>query len=162
MMEKTKAIRWAEAALIALLLLALILLALPALAGCSGIRELPREEVVKQNDSPEFAVGRELLLALLRNDASGFVGLLEPDVRERFTVASFRSARAKITRELGEPVSFRYLTRLEMNTFRPDVWAIRFKRENPKTGKTFYNEVLFQVVTGRADGKVHIISFQFK
>lgn len=141
---------------------AALLLTLPVLAGCASVRELPSEEVAKMDNSPEFQVGRELLLALLRDDASGFVGMLDPDVRERFTVENFRSARAKITRELGEPVSFRYLTTLEMTTFRPCVWAIRFRREHPKTGKPVYTEVLFQVVTGRADGKVHIISFQFK
>ena len=140
-----------------------LLLALPVvLAGCVVIRELPPEELKKQDESPEFQVGRDLLLALLRNDASAFVELLEPDVRERFTADSFRAARGKIVRELGEPVSFRFLTTLEMNTFRPNIWAVRFKRKNPKSGKEFYNEVLFQVVTGRADGKVHIISFQFK
>ena len=140
-----------------------LILALPVLAGCTTpIRELPQAEVEKQDDSPEFKVSRDLLLAMLRNDAKTFVGMLEPDVRERFTVDQFRTARANIVRELGEPVSFRYLTTLEMNTFRPCVWAVRFKRVNPKTGKEFHSEVLFQVVTGRADGKVHIISFQFK
>ena len=139
-----------------------LLLALVVLAGCTAIRELPTEELRKQDDSPEFKVSRDLLLAMLRNDAKTFVGMLEPDVRERFTVDNFRAARANIVRELGEPVSFRYLTTLEMNTFRPCVWAVRFKRVNPKTGKEFHSEVLFQVVTGRADGKVHIISFQFK
>lgn len=136
------------------------LLMLPT--GCTIIREQPQEVVAKQDDSPEFQVSRDLLFAMLKNDASGFVKLLEPDVRERFTAENFRIARAKITKELGEPVSFRYLTTLEMNTFRPCVWAVRFKRVHPKTGKDFYSEVLFQVVTGRADGKVHIISFQFK
>lgn len=139
-----------------------LLSALVVLAGCTTIRELPPEELRKQDDSPEFKVSRDLLLAMLRNDARAFVGMLEPDVRERFTVDNFRAARGNITRELGEPVSFRYLTTLEMNTFRPCVWAVRFKRVNPKTGKEFHSEVLFQVVTGRADGKVHIISFQFK
>ena len=140
-----------------------LLLSLPVLAGCmTSIRELPQEEVKKQDESPEFKVSRDLLLAMLRNDAAAFVGMLEPDVRERFTVDNFRTARANITRQLGEPVSFRYLTTLEMNTFRPCIWAVRFKRVNPKTGKEFFNEVMFQVVTGRADGKVHIISFQFK
>ena len=140
-----------------------LLLALPVLAGCgTTIRELPPAEVAKQGDSPEFKVSRDLLLAMLRNDAAAFVAMLEPEVRERFTVDSFRTARQNIVRELGEPVSFRYLTTLEMSTFRPNIWAVRFKRVNPKSGKDYFSEVLFQVVTGRADGKVHIISFQFK
>ena len=59
-------------------------------------------------------------------------------------------------------MSFRYLTTLEMTVLRPNIWAVRFKRVNPQSGKEFHQEVLFRVVTAFADGKAHVISFNFQ
>ena len=131
-------------------------------AGCVSISELPPEEVKKQGDSPEYALGRAMLIAFLKNDGRAFVSHLEPKVREQFTVQKFRETREQIVRELGEPVSFRFLTTLEMTALKPNVWAVRFERTNPRSEKVFHQEVLFQVVTAFADGKAHVISFNFK
>lgn len=133
-----------------------------ALAGCTCIQELSPEEVKKQGDTPEFELGRDMLIAFLRNDASGFVSHLEPKVQEQFTTHKFRETREKIVAELGEPVSFRYLTTLEMTALKPNIWVVRFKRVNPRSGKEFFQEVLFQIVTARADRKTHVLSFNFK
>ena len=114
-----------------------------------------------QGDTPEFQLGREMLIAFLEDDGRAFVSRLEPKVREQFTVEKFREARARIVKELGEPVSFRYLTTLEMTALKPNVWAVRFKRVNPQSEKEYYQEVLFRVVTALADGKAHVISFNF-
>ena len=130
-------------------------------AGCVSVKELPVEEVAKQGDTPEFQLGREMLIAFLGNDGSAFVSHLEPKVREQFTVEKFREARERIVKELGEPVSFRYLTTLEMTALKPNVWAVRFKRVNPQSQKEYHQEVLFRVVTALADGKAHVISFNF-
>ena len=132
------------------------------LTGCVCVRELPVEEVGMQGDTPEFQLGREMLIAFLEDDGRAFVSRLEPKVREQFTVEKFREARARIVKELGEPVSFRYLTTLEMTVLRPNIWAVRFKRVNPQSGKEFHQEVLFRVVTAFADGKAHVISFNFQ
>jgi len=131
-------------------------------AGCVCIKELPPEELKKQGDTPEYVLGRQMLIAFLENDGRAFVSHLEPKVREQFTVEKFRETRERIVRELGEPVSFRFLTTLEMTALKPNVWAVRFKRVNPKSEKEFHQEVLFQVVTAFADGKAHVISFNFK
>ena len=131
-------------------------------AGCTSISELPPEELKKQGDTPEYVLGREMLIAFLRNDGRAFVSRLEPKVQEQFTVEKFRETRERIVRELGEPVSFRFLTTLEMTALKPNVWAVRFKRVNPQSQKEFHQEVLFQVVTAFADGKAHVISFNFK
>ena len=69
------------------------------------------------------------------------------EVQEQFTVEKFRETRERIVRELGEPVSFRYLTTLEMTALKPNIWAVRFKRVNPVSKKEFYQEVLFSIVT---------------
>jgi len=131
-------------------------------AGCVSVKELPPAEVKKQGDSPEFVLGRKMLIAFLENDGRAFVSYLEPKVQEQFTVEKFRETRERIVRELGEPVSFRYLTTLEMTALKPNIWAVRFKRMNLKNDKEFYQEVLFQVVTAFADGRAHVISFNFK
>ena len=112
--------------------------------------------------APEFVLGRKMLIAFLENDGRAFVSYLEPKVQEQFTVEKFRETRERIVRELGEPVSFRYLTTLEMTALKPNIWAVRFKRMNLKNDKEFYQEVLFQVVTAFADGRAHVISFNFK
>ena len=132
------------------------------LAGCVYVKELPVEEVAKQGETPEFQLGREMLVAFLENDGRAFVSHLEPKVREQFTVETFRDTRARIVEALGEPVSFRYLTTLEMTALRPNIWVVRFKRVNPQSGKEFHQEVLFRVVTALADGKAHVISFNFQ
>ena len=144
-----------------LLLPASMLAAAAFLCGCTVIRELPPEELKKQGSTPEFVLGRELLTAFLKNDGSAFVSQLEPKVQEQFTVEKFRETRTRIVEALGEPVSFRFLTTLEMTALKPNVWAVRFKRVNPQSGKEFHQEVLFRVVTAFADGKAHVISFNF-
>ena len=141
---------------------ALPLLAAALFAGCTTISELPPEEVKKQGDTPEFVLGREMLIAFLRGDARGFVSHLSPEVQKQFTAEKFNTTRAGIVKNLGEPVSFRFLTTLEMTALKPNVWAVRFKRVNPVSKKVFYQEVLFSIVTAEVDGKANVISFNFK
>ena len=141
---------------------ALPLLAAALFAGCTTISELPPEEVRKQGDTPEFVLGRDMLIAFLRGDARGFVSHLSPEVQKQFNAAKFKETRDNIVKNLGEPVSFRFLTTLEMTAIKPNVWAVRFKRVNPVSKKEFYQEVLFSIVTAEVDGKAHVLSFNFK
>ena len=130
--------------------------------GCTTISELPPEEVKKQGDTPEYTLAREMLIAFLRGDARGFVSHLTPEVQKQFNAAKFKETRSNIVKNLGEPVSFRFLTTLEMTALKPNVWAVRFKRVNPVSKKEFHQEVLFSIVTAEVDGKAHVISFNFK
>ena len=141
---------------------ALPLLAAALFAGCTTISELPPEELKKQGDTPEFALGRDMLIAFLRGDAKGFVSRLSPEVQKQFNTDKFTETRNNIVKNLGEPVSFRFLTTLEMTALKPNVWAGRFKRVNPVSKKVFYQEVLFSIVTAEVDGKANVISFNFK
>ncbi len=138
-----------------------VALSLAGVNGCTTIAELPPEEVKKQGDSPEFRLCRELLMEFLKGDASGFVSHLSPEVQKVFTADKFRETRDNIVKNLGEPVSFRYLTTLELVALKPNIWAVRFKRVNPQTGREFYQEVLFRVITAEADGRVNVVSFNF-
>ena len=139
-----------------------LFLAAGAFSGCTTISELPPEEVKKQGDTPEFILGRDMLIAFLRGDAGGFVSHLSPEVQKQFNAAKFKETRDNIVKNLGEPVSFRFLTTLEMTAVKPNVWVVRFKRVNKISKKEFYQEVLFSIVTAEVDGKAHVLSFNFK
>ncbi len=127
--------------------------------GCTTIRELPRAERAAE-ETPEQALCRELLMAFLKNDGKKFCGLLPEDSRKNFTVEIFEKTRKSIVESQGEPVSFQYVTSLEMTALTPHVWKIRFQREN-KDGEKFTSEVLFRIITGKIDGRPVITSFQF-
>ena len=132
-------------------------------AGCTCVRELPPKEVTKEEQqTPEYELAKEMLLAFIRNDANGFVRRMSPKNTELLNPERFKKFRAEMVESRGEPVSFRYLTTLEMPVpFKPQIWAVRMKKTNPQNGKEFYQEILFRVVTARADGKLHVISVNF-
>ena len=132
------------------------------LAGCTIIRELPSEDAKTQSETPEHELAREMLYAFLRNDAAGFIRRMEPKDRDRLTPERFKAFRQEMVESRGEPVSFRYLATLEMPVpFKPHIWAVRMKKVNRQNGKEFHQEILFRVVTARADGKVYVISVNF-
>ncbi|MDD3153879.1 MAG: hypothetical protein PHS41_03355 [Victivallaceae bacterium] len=137
-------------------------LLLPGITGCvSPVREMPQVELAKEPKTPEHELCRKLLIAFLNDDAKSFVKLLPTDTRKNFDVKEFNKTRKALTSTIGEPVSFRYLTRLEFVSLTPHLWLIRFKRTDKK-GQIFYSEALFRIITGRAaDGTVLVISFHF-
>lgn len=142
--------------------LSILLTAAVMQSGCTVISELPAKDVAKQENSPEFLHGRKLLTAFLKDDASGFLELLSPEARKVFDREKFRTARRQIVQSMGEPVSFRYLTTLEMTALKPNLWAVRFKRVNPQNGKEFYQEAVFRATTAMVDGRVNVIGFNFE
>jgi len=133
------------------------------LAGCTCVRELPAREVTREEQqTPEYELAKEMLLAFIRDDASGFVRRMSPKNTELLNPERFKKFRAEMVENRGEPVSFRYLTTLEMPVpFKPQIWAVRMKKTNQQNGKEFYQEILFRVVVARADGKLHVISVNF-
>ena len=139
-----------------------LFLAAGVFSGCTTISELAPEEVKKQGDTPEFALAREMLIAFLRGDARGFVSHLSPEVQKQFNTEKFAQTRAAFIKDRGEPVSFRFLTTLEMAVFKPNVWALRLKRVNPVTKKEFYHEELCIIETFEVDGKTLVRSFSFR
>ena len=139
------------------------LAALLTLTGCVCVNELPPQGPDKEaQETPEYRLAKEMLLAFIRNDANGFVRRMSPKNTELLNPERFKKFRAEMVESRGEPVSFRYLTTLEMPVpFKPQIWVVRMKKVNSQTGKEFYQEILFRVVTARADGKVHVISVNF-
>ncbi|MDD3887122.1 MAG: hypothetical protein PHI35_09635 [Victivallaceae bacterium] len=131
------------------------------MCSCATVKEMPREVVDTEVKSSEHELCRALLVAFINDDAKGFIDLLPDDVRANFDRKQFQTTRSNVIAALGEPVSFQFVTQLEFITFKPLIWKVRFKRTDLKTGQEFYREALFRVVTGSADGKVHVISFNF-
>ena len=146
-----------------LLTLAAALIALSTTA-CTTIRELPTDPAdveLSKEAQEERDYSRKLLEAFLKNDASGFISLLSPEMKEEFGKDKFTLARKVITEELGKPVSFSYVTALEHVAITPYIWKVRFVRKN-KEDKEYYSESLFRVLAGHdKDGNVIVVGFNF-
>ncbi|MCI5779209.1 MAG: hypothetical protein MR051_05270 [Lentisphaeria bacterium] len=131
------------------------------LTGCTVIRELPADERRNEPQGAEYELCRTLLKAFIRNDAREFLAHVPPEAREQFNEKSFAATRNSVLESMGEPISFQYVTALELTTFTPHIWKIRFKRVDLKTDKEFTSELLFRILVGKLDGKPVLISFQF-
>ena len=144
--------------------LAAVLLAGAVSACTTVIHELPpaspdAELSVEQSEEREYS--RKLLEAFLKNDTSGFIALLSPEMKEEFDKDKFELSRKVITETLGKPVSFSYVTTLEHIAITPYIWKVRFVLKN-KEDKEFYSEALFRVLAGHdTKGEVIIVGFNF-
>ena len=132
------------------------------LFGCTTIQEMPAEKVSQECNTPELKLCRELLIAFVKNDASGFVKRLTPENQKSFNKADFTAARNNMLKTVGEPVSFRYLTSLEFVKLQPPVWIVRFKRKDLAEKNEYFSEALFRIVTGRdKNGNIYVLGFNF-
>ena len=130
--------------------------------GCTTVKEMPAEKISQECNTPELKLCRELLIAFVKNDASGFVGRLTPENQKSFNKAEFKAARDNMLKTVGEPVSFRYLTTLEFVKLQPHVWVVRFKRKDLAEKNEYFSEALFRIVTGRdKNGNIYVLGFNF-
>ena len=143
--------------------LAAVLLA-ASVSACTTIRELPApspDTELEAGTAAERDYSRKLLEAFLKDDASGFIALLSPEMREEFGKDKFALSRKVIKEELGEPVSFSYVTALEHVAITPHIWKVRFVRKN-KEDKEYHTEALFRVLAGHdKEGNVIVVGFNF-
>ena len=109
----------------------------------------------------EYYLSRKLVSAFLKDDAKGFVALLPAKLRQEFDHKKFEVTRKAVVNAMGEPVSFRYVTALEMTAVTPHIWAVRFSRISRDEKEEYTSEMLFRVITGHLDGKPYIIGFNF-
>lgn len=128
-----------------------------------GIKKKSREKVSKDSAKilAEYRYGRKLLKAFIENDAKSFVKLLPAQMQKEFDNKKFTLTRKAVTDSMGEPVSYRYVTALEMSAVTPHIWAIRFSRISRDGKEEYTSEMLFRVITGTLDGKPYIIGFNF-
>jgi len=132
------------------------------LSGCTVVSEMPVQKVDQECNTPELKLCRELLLAFISNDASGFVSRLTPENQQSFNKEEFKTARRNMLQTVGQPVSFRYLTSLEFVKLQPHIWVVRFKRKDLSEKKEFYSEALFRIVTGKdKNGNIYVLGFNF-
>ena len=127
-------------------------------AGCVIIKEYtPEPNAVKINPA-EQELARKLLQAFIKDDAKTFVSLLPEETRKKFTVDNFKDTRKAVIESIGEPISYTYMTTLELSSLHPQIWKVRFKRWNVNRTKEFTSEVLFKVITGMTDRKTAVIT----
>ena len=132
------------------------------LCGCAtGIRELPAEIRKTEPRGEEFDFCRRLVIAFMKNDARTFLAHVPEEARQKFNEKQFAASRKAIIESMGEPISFQYVTALELTAFTPHIWKIRFQRTDPRNGKKFTSEALFRIITGKLNGKPVLIGFQF-
>jgi len=143
-------------------MLAGVLAVTALLTGCATcIRELPAEARKHEPQGAEYEFCRQLVIAFMKNDAKTFLSHLPEEVRNKFDEKQFAASRKSVLDSMGEPISFQYVTALELTTFTPHIWKIRFQRTDPRNGKKFTSEALFRIITGKLDGKPVMIGFQF-
>ena len=133
------------------------------LTGCTVISELPQKEnPVANAQDPQYLLSRQLLEAFLKDDAKTFVSLLPSETRKIFTEKEFANTRKSVVDSVGKPISFEYVTKLELEALTPHIWKVRFERTGLlKTDEVFHSELLFRVITGNTDKGPVITAFQF-
>ena len=132
------------------------------LSGCATrIRELPAEVRKTEPQGADFEFCRKLVIAFMKNDAKTFLAHVPGEAREKFNEKQFAASRKAIIESMGEPISFQYVTALELTAFTPHIWKIRFQRTDPRNDKKFTSEALFRIITGKINGKPVLIGFQF-
>ena len=133
------------------------------LCGCATdeVQELPMEAGETEPQGEDFEFSRELVIAFMNNDAKSFLAHVPEEAREKFNEKQFAASRKAIIESMGKPISFRYVTALEMTAFTPHIWKIRFQRTDPRNGKKFTSEALFRIITGKINGEPVLIGFQF-
>ena len=143
-------------------LLAGMLAATAVLPGCvTGVRELPAEARKTEPQGAEYEFCRRLVIAFMKNDAKTFLSGMPEEARQKFNEKQFAASRKSILDSMGEPISFQYVTALELTAFTPHIWKIRFQRTDPRNGKKFTSEALFRIITGKINGEPVLIGFQF-
>ena len=144
-----------------LLFKVLLIVSAGVLTACTTIRELPMEQRKGEPQGAEYDLCRDLLKAFMRNDGKTFLSYLPDEMREKFSEKQFKASRKSVIDSMGEPISFQYVTALELTALTPHIWKIRFERTDPRNGKKFTSEILFRIITGKMNGKPVVIGFQF-
>ena len=131
-------------------------------SGCTVIREVEPQKESFTVKKQEYELAKALLRAFAANDGEAFINLLPEETRTKFTVENFKQTRKALTESVGEPISYTYLTTLELPALTPQIWKVRFRRSNVNKTKEFTSELLFRVITGMVNDKEAVITgFQF-
>ena len=129
-------------------------------SGCVVVREYAPEksETTVELPAHEQELARKLLQAFIKNDAEAFVALLPEETRKNFDAKKFADSRKAIVDSVGEPVAYSYVTTLELNVLHPQIWKVRFRRQNVNKTKEYTSEVIFKVITGSINRNEAVIT----
>lgn len=143
---------------------AAVMLCLGGIAGggcVNYIQELPPETAGIPVNDGGYAKSRELLDAFFNNDAEAFCAMLPENFQKEFTPQHYAATRKSLVESMGEPISFTYVTSLELPVFTPHIWKVRFQRLRPDENMAFTSEALLRIITAQLDGETIITAFQF-
>ena len=143
-----------------------VLLSLGVFSGCASLDGGGNTAVAEPDAAAVSRPGENLVCAIVKNDPSAFLKELPGKLIQEFGEKDFEKTRASMVKELGEPVSYSFLRKMEHPVANVALWVIRFERTpadpavKTKNGKAAI-EVLFRVVYGKIDGKDTLLSFNF-
>ena len=86
------------------------------LTGCAtAVRELPAEVRKSEPQGAEYEFCRQLVIAFMKNDAKAFLARIPEEARSKFNEKQFAASRKSVLESMGEPISFQYVTALELD-----------------------------------------------
>ena len=132
---------------------------LPVLSGCAALSGV-KEEKPRTHQAVASKIGAELLVSFLKDDAAAFIRLLPGDAAQNFTDKDFKKTRESMTKELGTPVSYAFVTNLENPIANISVWRIRFERKSADNTKVITQEVLFKALSTKKEPEM-LVGFNF-
>ncbi|MBO7327736.1 MAG: hypothetical protein J6W00_03070 [Lentisphaeria bacterium] len=109
----------------------------------------------------EQKMGEEMIEAFRKRDLAAFIQYIPAGGRQMYGKNEFQKEQQEIAARMGEIVSYRFLTKLEMEPAHQLVWAVRFKSYSLK-GEPIYREALFTIVVGEVDDSRKVFLFGFK
>lgn len=129
-------------------------------AGCATVdpAEMSGDEQLFQK---EQKMGETMIEAFRKRDLEAFIQYIPAGGRQIYGKDEFLKEQREIAARMGEIVSYRFLTRLEMEPAHQLVWAVRFKSYSLK-GEPIYREALFTIVVGEVDESRKVFLFGFK
>ena len=128
------------------------------IAGCATFNDAP---AVKTELEKEQELGEIMLEAFRKRDLKSFTQFIPAGGSEQYGKEEFAKEQQEVASRLGEIVSYRFLTQLEMEPLHQLVWAVRFRSHNLKC-EPVYREALFVIVVGKIDESRKVFLFGFK
>lgn len=136
----------------------MLLLMAVMFGGCQSVEKLSEAE---KTLVAERKIGEEMLDAFRKKDMERYLRYIPAGGRQVYGKKEFEKEQREVSAKLGEMVSYRFLTRLEMEPAHQLIWAVRFKSYSIK-GEPVFKEAIFAIVVGEVDESKKVFLFGFK
>ncbi len=134
------------------------------LTGCVTYEKDRKIQEPEKISSSVFAqeeeFGTRLLDSIRTGDYKKFVRLMGDSPSGKMSEEEFKSTRKNLERQFGSMTDVQFLTNLKTPVVQNLVWKVTFVRKNDK-GKKIEQELMFRLVVGVSDGKLHVIGMGF-